>query len=497
MANKDGKKGKQDDATMYRNLCIQKDMEVIVMEDKCRKLETRSMHVEEMIETLAKKTEEKIENLEKIVAYLNSEEAKKDEKIAKLEALVAKLETDMKETIERLNKELEDEKGRHEFQYNSLKLQLESANVKLREMHDFSLRKAAMEAELISLKEQLAKEQRDHAEAISDVERNAVQERERLKKEIERRVEETKKEMTRLMEEQLHQKTKRTITENEQLRKEVTYHTRQTDMMLQKNEKLTNENLDLHRSLILAKEMEDDLSFRNHMYQKTTRILVFKLREKEEEMRAAALAVRDEADTVREEEELKALLSVSAEPPKAASEESSASAKTGDEAMRFLYACLEDLELERLIDAKKEVDRSHATRSDSKDERFALSTAHPPASRPVSPPAPIEGVQRLDTLSVQQRQELLKKLIRAAASFRTVTDSMVEDALDYSKFSQAHPPKTVGKSNIRVDDILGMPVEALRLDGPARAYQWKKPTTAAVQADLTPHAIRTRSPTLF
>lgn len=71
MANKDGKKGKQDDATMYRNLCIQKDMEVIVMEDKCRKLETRSMHVEEMIETLAKKTEEKIENLEKIVAYLN------------------------------------------------------------------------------------------------------------------------------------------------------------------------------------------------------------------------------------------------------------------------------------------------------------------------------------------------------------------------------------------------------------------------------------------
>lgn len=29
-----------------------------------------------------------------------------------------------------------------------------------------------------------------------------------------------------------------------------------------------------------------------------------------------------------------------------------------------------------------------------------------------------------------------------------------------------------------------MPVEALRLDGPARAYQWKKPTTAAVQADL-------------
>jgi hypothetical protein len=54
------------------------------------------------------------------------------------------------------------------------------------------------------LQDQLQREQRDHAEAISDVERVSVQEKERLKKEIQIRVEETRKEMTKLIEEQLH-----------------------------------------------------------------------------------------------------------------------------------------------------------------------------------------------------------------------------------------------------------------------------------------------------
>ncbi|KAL2632779.1 hypothetical protein R1flu_004258 [Riccia fluitans] len=474
MASKDGKKGKLDDATMYKTLYIQKGLEVVVMEDKCKKLEARSMHMEEVFEQMTQNTDGKIANLEEIVSYLNCEEAKKVEKIANLEAQVAKLETELKETTERLNKELEDTRAKHEFEYNTLKLQMESANVKLREMHDFSLRKAAMEAELISLKEQLSKEQRDHAEAISDVERNAVQERERLKKEIERRVEETKQQMTRLMEEQLHQ-------------------------------------------------MEDDLSFRNHLYQKTTRILVYKLRELEKEMEevttTATIKEEDEGVKKRQEQELQALLNLSAEPaPKitltSTQEALSPAAKTGEEAMRFLYACLEDLELERVIEAKEEhdkIDPNHPL--GARGEKFALSTTGvtPPGATLIPLPTPPQVVKSLDNLTLQERHDMLKgggsdhflelyimrKLLRAAASLRTVTDSMVGDALDCSKYAQSHPAKAVGKSNIRVDDILGIPLDALALDGPARPYQWKKPTTAGVQANLTSHAVRMRSPTLF
>jgi hypothetical protein len=57
------------------------------------------------------------------------------------------------------------------------------------------------------LKEQLFKEQRDHAEAISDVERVSIQEKERLKKEIQTRVKETKREMMNTLKDQLHSVT--------------------------------------------------------------------------------------------------------------------------------------------------------------------------------------------------------------------------------------------------------------------------------------------------
>lgn len=79
-----------------------------------------------------------------------SEEAKKDELIKKLEAQVQKLTLDLANEMERLNKEIENLITHNEFTVNNLNLQLEAANVKLREMHDFAMKKMAMEQELIA-----------------------------------------------------------------------------------------------------------------------------------------------------------------------------------------------------------------------------------------------------------------------------------------------------------------------------------------------------------
>jgi hypothetical protein len=53
----------------------------------------------------------------------------------------------------------------------------------------------------------------------------------------------------------MSQKTKRTIIENEQLRKEVQFHTHQTMTLLKENEKLIAENHDLERTINLLKEV--------------------------------------------------------------------------------------------------------------------------------------------------------------------------------------------------------------------------------------------------
>jgi len=203
------------------------------------------------------------------------------------------------------------------------------------------------------LKEQLLREQRDHAEAISDVERVSVQEKERLKKEIQTRVEETKREMMKSMGEQLHSKTKKTIVENEQLRKEVAYHTSQTEILLQQNEKLLQDLAVANRTLQLAKELEEDLARRNHMYQKTTRILVFKLREKQ--MAASGPRKKTEQEK-KNDEELKELWKTTERlktPQSPDYQKGPLDSKNvvRDEAVKFLFACLEDIELERLAKA--------------------------------------------------------------------------------------------------------------------------------------------------
>lgn len=149
------------------------------------------------------------------------------------------------------------------------------------------------------MKETIEEERKKHQDVISDIERAALQEKERLRKEMAVRIEETKIQMLQQMDEQLHAKTKRTMVENEQLGKELGYHIRQTELLLQKNEKLVHENIDLHRKVLLAKEVQEDLAHRNRMNQKTIRILLYKLRERHYAMKAGKHA---------DEEEMKRLL---------------------------------------------------------------------------------------------------------------------------------------------------------------------------------------------
>lgn len=50
--------------------------------------------------------------------------------------------------IESYKKQIRDMTDAHEFALANLQLQLDDANVKLRDMHDFSQRRAAIEAEI-------------------------------------------------------------------------------------------------------------------------------------------------------------------------------------------------------------------------------------------------------------------------------------------------------------------------------------------------------------
>lgn len=79
--------------------------------------------------------------------YAFSEGNIKDARILELETNLVIAEQDRKDTIIRLNKEMADLTSAHEFQINNMKLKLEAAQVRLREIADFVLKKKAIEDE--------------------------------------------------------------------------------------------------------------------------------------------------------------------------------------------------------------------------------------------------------------------------------------------------------------------------------------------------------------
>lgn len=63
-----------------------------------------------------------------------------------------------------------------------------------------------------------------------------MQEKDKWKKEMERRLKETRAYMMKLTDNQLEMTTKRTIMENEQMSSELAYQSRQTEKLLSKNQ---------------------------------------------------------------------------------------------------------------------------------------------------------------------------------------------------------------------------------------------------------------------
>lgn len=73
----------------------------------------------------------------------------KDNRILELEAELTKLKEDSEATIKKMVKDLDDATANFEFKYESLKLQLEAAQIRLRELHEFGVKKATLEKELL------------------------------------------------------------------------------------------------------------------------------------------------------------------------------------------------------------------------------------------------------------------------------------------------------------------------------------------------------------
>ncbi|EFJ05245.1 hypothetical protein SELMODRAFT_431748 [Selaginella moellendorffii] len=445
---KGGKGGKkkdegpvEDEVTILKRKVGEREAEILQLLEKLKALEEESQKLAGSILQIRSEAVERGEKFNDIIIYLTGEVKIKGEKAGRLEKELTTLKAEKTESAEALAKEIQDMRHGCKFILEDLRLQLDNAQVQLRDLNEFTMTKQALEQETKSLKEQLEREKKEHQESISDVERATLQERERLKKEMAVRIEDTRKLMIKQAHEQLH-------------------------------------------------ALEDDLIRRNGTYQKTMRMLVFKLREKYlankmerkmEEEDLEQLLGRNEAlkeDVRGEKKQLEKIKEV-------IEEKSAAAECTGpaEAAMKFLYGCIQDLEVERLLKAR--TDECCNSAEDTVEEIDAW--PHLPTS--------------LDKLNFQQRKRFLKHLIRTAISLRVASRNF--ESLDhadkqdleasFSMWTEAKETKKGSVHVISVEDILSLPLGSMQLDDstvPSTSF-WIRPTSSGTQTyikDILPMA---------
>ena len=146
------------------------------------------------------------------------------------------------------------------------------------DLNEFIEKKDSLHAELKEAQDRLIKEQKEHTVIVNDLERKAVQEKERLRKEMLAKIKEAKNQFMKMTGNRLEVTTKRTIMENEQMNSELAFQSREAEKLLHKNEQLTLENKTMKRDLELYRQMEKELAKRNNAYLKTIRTLLSKLK---------------------------------------------------------------------------------------------------------------------------------------------------------------------------------------------------------------------------
>ena len=141
---------------------------------------------------------------------------------------------------------------------------------------------------LEKLKTDLEKEKKqneeEHEEELAEKEEEKHQAIEKLRKDMLFQIKETKAQLLSLNDAELQNTTKLTIQQNHQLTSELEFQSKQTETLLYKNNKMSDQIVALKKDIEIHKQVENELAKRSHFCQKVIKKLRSKLKELTEEI---------------------------------------------------------------------------------------------------------------------------------------------------------------------------------------------------------------------
>jgi len=185
-----------------------------------------------------------------------------------------------------------DEISRHHFEQKQLEWEAEKNNLldkyrtldaKYIAISNFERDKANLEADRRRLVDELDGEKQDKVRMLADKDREKVQATDKLKKDMLHKIQETKTSLLALKKEQLKTTTRLTVLQNHQLTTELEYQSKQTEKLLFKNAKLSEQVNTLKRDVEIHKQVEAELAKRSHYSQSLIKKMSDRIKELESE----------------------------------------------------------------------------------------------------------------------------------------------------------------------------------------------------------------------
>ncbi|XP_065428336.1 cilia- and flagella-associated protein 157 isoform X1 [Chrysemys picta bellii] len=172
---------------------------------------------------------------------------------------------------------------RHEFQ--ETKDQLTSENMllsgKLAALEEFRIQKDELMGKFAALEEQLKKQEDDHKEYIYNLERKAVLDKDRLKKEMMQRVNVVAAEFRKVSNSQMAETTKRTIRENVAINVQLAKMSDRSYDLIQENDMLKEAQAEMQKQLEMLEHNEKQMAKNSLSNQKMIWMLTNKCKEQQ------------------------------------------------------------------------------------------------------------------------------------------------------------------------------------------------------------------------
>ena len=174
---------------------------------------------------------------------------------------------------------------------------------KLKDINEFEATKEDIKGQIQGLENDLTKEKEDRAKDLQIKEKEKIEATEKLRKEMLYKIKETKAQLLSLNDAQLQNTTKLTIQQNHQLTSELEFQSKQTETLLYKNNKMSEQIVTLKKDIEIHKQVENELAKRSHFCQKVIKKLIQKINELKQDIEKANKAKHAKPDKTMKKED--------------------------------------------------------------------------------------------------------------------------------------------------------------------------------------------------